>query len=75
MLRQPLLNWDLLSPRSLKQADPSSEHQPPSWAFLPGQIEHQVTLEELQNLNALFQEYERRGRELLDMETFKSIMK
>ncbi|XP_010622262.1 uncharacterized protein LOC104862195 [Fukomys damarensis] len=40
-----------------------------------GKIEHQVTLEELQNLNALFQEHEKRGRQLLDMETFKSIMK
>ncbi|XP_044925556.1 WD repeat-containing protein 64-like isoform X2 [Mustela putorius furo] len=38
-------------------------------------IEHQVTLEELQNLSALFQEYEKRGRQLLDMETFKCIMK
>ncbi|XP_008823303.1 uncharacterized protein LOC103727258 [Nannospalax galili] len=38
-------------------------------------IENQVTLEELQNLHALFQEYERRGRHLLDMETFKCMVK
>ncbi|CAD7671341.1 unnamed protein product [Nyctereutes procyonoides] len=37
-------------------------------------IEYQVTLEELQNLSVLFQEYEKRGRQLLDMETFKCIM-
>ncbi|KAM7237915.1 hypothetical protein CapIbe_010873 [Capra ibex] len=42
------------------------------WA---GKIEHQVTPEELQHLNALFQEYEKRGRQLLDMEIFKCIMK
>lgn len=40
-----------------------------------GGKEHQVTPEELQHLNALFQEYEKRGRQLLDMETFKCIMK
>ncbi|ERE76524.1 WD repeat-containing protein 49 [Cricetulus griseus] len=43
-------------------------------------IEHQVTLEELQHLHALFevgtsQEHGKRGRHLLDMETFKCIMK
>ncbi|XP_040607344.1 WD repeat-containing protein on Y chromosome-like isoform X5 [Mesocricetus auratus] len=38
-------------------------------------IEHQVNLEELQHLHALFEEHGRRGRHLLDMETFKCIMK
>ncbi|XP_032170511.1 WD repeat-containing protein on Y chromosome-like [Mustela erminea] len=45
------------------------------FSFCFDKIEHQVTLEELQNLSALFQEYEKRGRQLLDMETFKCIMK
>ncbi|XP_060047883.1 uncharacterized protein LOC132538725 [Erinaceus europaeus] len=38
-------------------------------------IEHEMTLEELQDLHALFQDYEKKGRQLLDMETFKCIMK
>ncbi|XP_038945849.1 uncharacterized protein Wdr95l [Rattus norvegicus] len=38
-------------------------------------IEQQVTLGELRRLKALFQEHEKRGSQLLDMETFKCIMK
>lgn len=38
-------------------------------------IEQQVTLAELRRLKALFQEHEKRGSQLLDMETFKCIMK
>ncbi|XP_076779969.1 cilia- and flagella-associated protein 337-like isoform X2 [Arvicanthis niloticus] len=38
-------------------------------------IEQHVTLEQLRLLNTLFQEHEKRGSQLLDMETFKCIMK
>ncbi|XFF83283.1 hypothetical protein AB1E18_009502 [Capra hircus] len=59
-------------PAQRRMLPPHADLEGSLWA---GKIEHQVTPEELQHLNALFQEYEKRGRQLLDMEIFKCIMK
>ncbi|XP_052024847.1 uncharacterized protein LOC127673310 [Apodemus sylvaticus] len=38
-------------------------------------VEQQVTLEELRRLSALFQDHEKKGSQMLDLETFKCIVK
>ncbi|XP_039770903.1 WD repeat-containing protein on Y chromosome-like isoform X2 [Ornithorhynchus anatinus] len=47
----------------------------PARSLRRGKIEEQITLGDLQKLNAAFQEFEKRGIRRLDMEAFKSVMR
>ncbi|XP_038617551.1 WD repeat-containing protein on Y chromosome-like [Tachyglossus aculeatus] len=47
----------------------------PARSLQRGKIEEQITLGDLQKLNAAFQEFEKRGIRRLDMKTFKCVMR